>query len=135
MNKVEEAAHRVGVHSWIASLPQDYDTPVGERGSKLSGGQRQRVGLARAFYRNPRLIVLDEALSALDGKGSADVREELCAMPADRTALVIVHDLRSARSADRILVLENGKIAEEGPPAELLSQSERCRELLALSPS
>jgi ATP-binding cassette subfamily B protein len=109
--RAEAAAKTTGSHLFIQSLPQGYDTPVGERGSRLSGGQRQRIGLARAWYRQPWLVVLDEALSALDGPAMEEIWPKLRTALAGRTALLIAHDPALVRNADRVLVLEHGVIA------------------------
>jgi ATP-binding cassette subfamily B protein len=111
---IQEAATAVGLHDFILSLPQGYDTLVGERGARLSTGQRQRLGLARAMLRQPRILVLDEALSGLDVVSEAQVRAALDALMANRTTLLITHRLSSLRDDDAVIVLENGRVAWSG---------------------
>lgn len=111
---IQEAATAVGLHDFILSLPQGYDTLVGERGARLSTGQRQRLGLARAMLRQPRILVLDEALSGLDVVSEAQVRAALDALMANRTTLLITHRLSSLRDNDAVIVLENGRVAWSG---------------------
>jgi ATP-binding cassette subfamily B protein len=118
-DRVESAARLACAHDFIAGLPQAYDTVVGEQGLTLSGGQRQRVSLARALYRDPRLLIFDEALGSLDGDTLRAVHRNLPAMLAGRTALIIAHHGPTIRLADRILVLEDGVIVEQGTHAEL----------------
>jgi HlyB family type I secretion system ABC transporter len=119
--RVAEAARRAGAYEFIGSLPEGYDTAVGERGLTLSGGQRQRIGLARALYRDPRLLILDEATSAVDRPGESAIHRNLAAVLEDRTALVIAHNLATVCHADRILVLHEGVIVEQGTHGELLN--------------
>jgi ATP-binding cassette subfamily B protein len=118
--RVIEAARLAGAHEFIAAMPCGYDSVVGEMGLTLSGGQRQRLSIARALYRNPRLLIFDEATSALDGAGEKAVQESLNAVLSGRTAVMIAHRLTTIRHADRILVLQDGVIVEEGAHDELL---------------
>lgn len=118
--EVETAAKVANAHQFIAQLPRDYCTFVGERGVNLSGGQRQRIAIARAVYLNPRILILDEATSALDSESEALVQDALERVMRDRTVFVIAHRLATVRNADRILVLERGRIAESGSHQELL---------------
>jgi ATP-binding cassette subfamily B protein len=112
--EVEEAAKRAGAHEFIMGLKDGYDTYVGERGVKLSGGQKQRVSIARVFLKNPPIIILDEATSALDNESEFEVAKSLAKLSEGRTTLTIAHRLSSIRNADRILVLTEEGIVEEG---------------------
>mgnify|MGYP002653920627 CR=1 FL=1 len=120
--EVEAAARAANAHTFIQEFAEGYDTVVGERGVKLSGGQRQRVAIARAILRDPPLLLLDEATSALDAESEALVQQGLAAAMRHRTTLVIAHRLATVRKADRIVVLEGGRIVEIGTPAELMQQ-------------
>jgi ATP-binding cassette subfamily B protein len=123
--EVEEAARAARLHSFIASLPDGYDTQVGERGLKLSGGEKQRVGIARTLLKNPPIVVLDEATSALDTQTEGDIQASLRAMGAGRTVLTIAHRLSTVVDADLILVMEDGRIVERGGHGQLLAQGGR----------
>ena len=105
---------------FIVSLPKGYETLVGERGIKLSGGQRQRVAIARAMLKNAPILVLDEATSALDSESEALIQDALWKLMENRTALVIAHRLSTIQKMDRIIVLEDGKVTEEGSHKDLL---------------
>ncbi|HWL44251.1 MAG TPA: ABC transporter ATP-binding protein [Ilumatobacter sp.] len=117
--EIEEAAKLAEAHDFIVGLPNGYDTIVGERGQKLSGGQRQRLSIARAILRDPAILILDEATSAVDNETEAAIQRSLALVARDRTAVVIAHRLSTVRDADRIWVLENGTIAEAGTHDEL----------------
>jgi ATP-binding cassette, subfamily B, heavy metal transporter len=119
---VEEAARLAHIHDFVASLPDDYDTLVGERGLKLSGGEKQRVAIARVILKAPRILVFDEATSALDTRTERDIQANLAEVSADRTTIVIAHRLSTIIDADEILVLDNGRIVERGEHHELLRQ-------------
>lgn len=119
--EVEEAAKKAEIHRYIMSLPQRYDTPVGERGDTLSGGQRQRIAIARAILRDAPLLLLDEATSALDAESETLVQTALEELMKHRTTLVIAHRLATVLSCDRILVMDQGKIVEQGTHAELVA--------------
>lgn len=120
--EVIEAARRAGAHEFIMGLKEDYDTYVGERGVKLSGGQKQRISIARVFLKNPPVIILDEATSALDNESEFAVAQSLARLSEGRTTLTIAHRLSSIRSSDRILVLTEEGIVEEGNHEELLDR-------------
>ncbi len=123
--EIEEAARAAKIHDFIADLPQGYETTVGERGLKLSGGEKQRVGIARTLLKNPPILLLDEATSALDSETEREIQDELRAMGRGRTVITIAHRLSTVVDADRIVVLENGVIVEEGRHEELLARGGR----------
>lgn len=123
--EVEAAARAVGVHDLVASLPDGYDTEVDKRGVRLSAGQRQLVSFARAFLADPALLVLDEATSSLDVPGELLVQEGLGTLLADRTAVVIAHRLSTVMGADRVLVVEDGRVVEDGSPGDLVDAGGR----------
>jgi ATP-binding cassette subfamily B protein len=116
------AAEAAEAHEFIAELPQGYDTPVGERGQKLSGGQRQRIALARAILKDPRILVLDEATSAVDNETEAAIQRSLERLVVGRTSLIIAHRLSTVRHADRIHVVERGRIVEAGTHEALVAR-------------
>jgi len=120
--RVEAAARAAEAHAFIAAMPQGYDSPVGERGSQLSGGQRQRIALARALYRDPAILVLDEATSAVDNETEAAIQRSLAVAARGRTTLVVAHRLSTVRHADAIHVLEAGRIVETGTHDELVAR-------------
>lgn len=120
--QVEDAARRAGAHDFIVGLKNGYDTYVGERGVKLSGGQKQRISIARVFLKNPPIIILDEATSALDNESEFEVAKSLAKLSEGRTTLTIAHRLSSIRNSDRILVLTEEGIVEEGNHAALLEK-------------
>jgi ABC-type multidrug transport system fused ATPase/permease subunit len=122
--EVEDAARRAQAHDFIGKLDEGYDTPCGERGARLSGGQRQRIALARLFLRDPRVVILDEPTSALDLETEAKLQDDLDAFCQGRTTFIIAHRLSTLRSVDRILVLQNGRIVEDGSMADLLTNPE-----------
>ena len=121
--EIEEAARSAEAHDFILGLPQGYDTVVGERGQKLSGGQRQRLSLARAILRDPAILVLDEATSAVDNETEAAIQRSLASVTKGRTSVVIAHRLSTVRDADRIWVLEDGQVVESGTHDELAAGS------------
>ncbi len=120
--EIEFAARGAQIHSFIAAQPQQYDTPVGERGLKLSGGEKQRVAIARTLLKNPPILILDEATSALDSRTEADILETLRAVAERRTTIVIAHRLSTIVDADEIVVLDAGRVAERGSHSELLDK-------------
>jgi ABC-type transport system involved in Fe-S cluster assembly fused permease/ATPase subunit len=130
--EIEAAARAAQLSAFVASLPQGWDTPVGERGLKLSGGEKQRVAIARMLLKNPPVLVLDEATSALDSRNEAAIQEALRAVAAHRTTLVIAHRLSTIVDADQILVMEAGRIVERGRHDELLTRGGRYAELWAM---
>ena len=116
------AAKRANIHDFVTSLPEGYDTEVGERGVKLSGGQKQRISIARAFLKNPPILVLDEATSALDNMTEMQVQAALSELAKGRTTIVVAHRLSTVKNADEILVVTDGKITERGTHEELVQE-------------
>ncbi len=125
LKDVEKAAEIANAHQFISEFPDGYQTWVGERGVNLSGGQKQRIAIARAVLLNPRILILDEATSALDSESEALVQEALERLMCDRTVFIIAHRLATVRKADRILVLEKGRVVESGTHEELLEKGDR----------
>ena len=117
-----EAARHARIHDFIASLPDGYDTIVGERGLKLSGGEKQRVAIARVVLKAPQILIFDEATSALDTKTEREIQASLAEVARHHTTLVIAHRLSTVIDADQILVLEAGRIVERGTHGELLAR-------------
>ena len=122
MKEVEKAARVANLDRYIASLPKKYGTHVGERGVKLSGGQKQRLAIARAVISDPRILVLDEATSSLDVKSERLIQQALDSLVKNKTTFIVAHRLSTIKNADRILVLENGKIAEQGNHEQLIAK-------------
>ena len=127
--EIEQAAKAAQIHDFVQSLPNGYDTMVGERGLKLSGGEKQRVGIARSLLKNPPILLLDEATSALDTQTEYEIQESLIQMGQGRTVMIIAHRLSTVVHADRIVVLEQGQIVEFGSHDELLAQEGRYSHL------
>ena len=131
-SEVIKAAKEARIYDFIKKLPEGYETKVGERGLKLSAGERQRVAIARAFLRSPKILILDEPTSSVDAKTEELLRESLRKLTAGRTTFIIAHRLRTIREADHIMVLDGGKIVEEGTHEELDKKGGRYKELLDL---
>ena len=131
-NDIEHAARLAGAAEFIADLPDGYDTVLGERGFSLSGGQRQRIAIARAILADPAVLVLDDATSAVDATKEHEIREALATVMEGRTTLVIAHRPATIALADRVAVLANGRIVDEGTHPDLLRRSAEYRALLAL---
>jgi ATP-binding cassette subfamily B protein len=129
--EIEDAARAAQIHELIASLPDGYDTPVGERGYRFSGGEKQRIAIARTVLRNPPVLVLDEATSALDTETERAVQQALDELSRGRTTIAIAHRLSTIRDADQILVLDSGRIVERGTHEELIERGGRYAALLA----
>ena len=127
--EIEDAARAIGADGFIRALPEGYDTDVAKRGGRLSAGQRQLVSFARAFLADPAVLVLDEATSSLDVPSERLVQQALQTLLADRTALIIAHRLSTVEIADRVLVMEAGRIVEDGTPAELVAGTGRFADL------
>jgi ATP-binding cassette subfamily B protein len=128
--EIEAAAMRAQAHDFIISLPQGYDTQIGERGLTLSGGQRQRIAIARALLANPRVLVLDDATSSVDASTERSIKLALAEAMAGRTTFVIAHRLSTIALAEEIVVLDNGRILAQGNHEELLEASELYREIV-----
>jgi ABC-type multidrug transport system fused ATPase/permease subunit len=116
---IEDAARAIGAHEFICELPEGYDTDVHQKGARLSAGQRQLVSFARAFLADPAVLILDEATSSLDIPSERLVQRALRTLLADRTAVIIAHRLTTVEIADRVLVVDGGRLVEDGPPSEL----------------
>ncbi len=120
--EVEEAARRADIYDDIMHMPDGFDTYVGERGTRLSGGQRQRISIARIFLKDPSVLILDEATSALDTITEEHIQRSFDKLMKNRTSFVIAHRLSTVRNADRIVVIEEGKVLETGTHEELIRQ-------------
>lgn len=127
--EVFDAARRAFIHDTIMKFPQKYSTVVGERGLKLSGGEKQRISLARAFLKAPSILLCDEATSALDSTTEAEILNALKSLARNRTSIFIAHRLTTAMQCDEIIVLENGKVVEQGSHDTLLSRAGRYAQL------
>ncbi|TAL58517.1 MAG: ATP-binding cassette domain-containing protein, partial [Bacteroidetes bacterium] len=122
LGEVEGASKIANAHDFIMQMPEQYQTNIGDRGSKLSGGQRQRIAIARAVLKNPAILILDEATSALDSESERLVQDALNNLIKNRTSVVIAHRLSTIQHADEIIVLQKGEIAERGTHNDLLAR-------------
>src|SRR5690625_4846120 len=120
--EVKQAAIAANAHEFIESLPLKYDTLVGERGVKLSGGQQQRVAIARVFLKNPPILIFDEATSALDLETEQSIQLTMEKLASERTTFIVAHRLATITYADRIVLIENGKVQEQGTHEELMNK-------------
>ena len=131
-DEVRAAAEAANCGEFIRRLPQGYDTPIGENGAKLSGGERQRISIARALLKNAPIVLLDEATASLDVENETKVQGALSRLLVGKTVLVIAHRMRTVAGADHIVVLENGHVAEQGTPAELMQKGGLYRHMVEL---
>jgi len=129
--QIERAARLAGAHDFIVDLPDGYNTEIGERGFSLSGGQRQRIAIARAILSDPRVLILDDATSSVDPTKEHEIRDALTEVMKGRTTIVIAHRPATIALADRVVLLDEGRIVDEGTHADLLVSSERYRDVLA----
>jgi len=129
--EIEHAAREAQAHEFIARLPGGYDTELGERGVTLSGGQRQRIAIARAFLTNPRILILDDSTSAIDSATEDQIQRAMWRISSQRTTFLITHRLSQIRWADRILVLRQGELVDQGTHEELFERSKAYRRIFA----
>ena len=130
--EVRAAARAANCDEFVRRLPKGYDTPIGENGAKLSGGERQRISIARALLKNAPIVLLDEATASLDVENETKVQGALSRLLAGKTVLVIAHRMRTVEAADKIVVLADGKVAEEGSPAGLMEKGGLYRRMAEL---
>jgi ATP-binding cassette subfamily B protein len=123
MEEIVQAAKSARIHDFIESLPSGYDTPVGERGVTLSGGQKQRITIARALITNPRILIMDDSLSFVDAKTEQEIQSAIEEVTKTRTTLIIAQRFSTIKTAEKILVLENGSVAEFGSHEELMANN------------
>jgi subfamily B ATP-binding cassette protein HlyB/CyaB len=135
LEAVIQAAKLAGAHQFICELPEGYDTNVGEHGANLSGGQRQRVAIARALLTNPRILIFDEATSALDFETERIIRDNMKAISAGRTVVIIAHRLSAVRDANLIIAMDRGRIVEHGDHESLLKHGGYYAHLVSLQDS
>ena len=128
---VERAARLAGAHEFVMALPHGYDTVIGERGFSLSGGQRQRIAIARAILSDPRVLVLDDATSAVDPSKEHEIRGAMATVMQGRTTIVIAHRAGTIALADTVVLVDDGRVAAHATHEELLASNERYREVLA----
>ena len=119
--EVLAAARAANCDEFVSRLPQGYDTMIGENGARLSGGERQRISIARALLKDAPVVLLDEATASLDVENETQVQEALSRLLAGKTVIVIAHRMRTVQAADKVVVLEGGRVAEQGSPEELLA--------------
>jgi ATP-binding cassette subfamily B protein len=129
--QIEHAARLAGAHAFITRMPEGYTTLLGERGFSLSGGQRQRIAIARAIVADPRVLILDDATSAVDPSKEHEIRDALATVMRDRTTIVIAHRPATIAMADRVVLLDDGTVSAIGRHDDLLETSTRYREVLA----
>ena len=130
--EVMAAAKAANCDEFVSRLPQGYDTPIGENGAKLSGGERQRISIARALLKDAPIVLLDEATASLDVENETKVQEALSRLLQGKTVLVIAHRMRTVAGADHIVVLEDGRVAQQGSPAELMERGGLYRRMVEL---
>ena len=132
LEDIKRAAEAANAIEFINELPDGFDTIVGERGTKLSGGQKQRLSIARAIFRNPKILIMDEATSSLDSEAEKKVKNAIDELVKDRTVIVIAHRLSTIINADKILVFENGEIVDSGKHDDLINSSKTYKNLYQL---
>ena len=130
--EVRAAARAAMCESFVSRMPQGFATPIGENGSRLSGGERQRISIARALLKDAPVVLLDEATASLDVESETEVQAALSRLLAGRTVIVIAHRMRTVMAADKVVVLEDGRVAEQGSPAELIARGGRFARMAAL---
>ena len=130
--EVIEACKKASLHDFIMSLPNGYDTVIGENGELLSGGQRQRISIARALLKDANVILLDEATSFLDVENESKIQKALSELIKNKTVIIIAHRMRTIANADRIVVLDDGKIVEQGMPEELIADNGLFKKMVDL---
>ena len=131
-DEIQEAAKQANAHDFIQDMPEKYNTPIGERGVQLSGGQRQRIAIARSILADPKILLLDEATSSLDTESEIQVQRALENLMKGRTSVVIAHRLSTVMNADRILVMDHGRIVQQGTHQQLLAEGGLYKRLYEL---